>query len=105
MSYTVTENGFKLSLGETDAVRSVLQNIAVILATARGSAPLYRDFGLPQSFLDKPAPVARALAYAEIKEAVEQFEPRAEVLGVDFAEDGERPGRIVPTVEVRIIDD
>lgn len=101
MTYTVTA-GSALILNETDIVASVLQNVGIILATRRGSCPLYWDFGIPIDFLDRPIPVAKTLAYAEIKEAIEAYEPRATVVGVTFSEDANTPGLLIPTVEVSI---
>ena len=63
---------------------------------------MYRHFGLPQNFLDKPIPVAKPMLFAEVKEAVEEFEPRAEVVGISFSEDWGSPGTLIPTVEVEI---
>ena len=106
MSYKVTAADISgLQMNVTDTVASVLQNIAVILATRKGDVPLYRDFGLSQEFVDKPIPAARVLLYAEVKEAVEQYEPRAEVIGVTFQEDRSAPGRLIPTVEVEIVNE
>ncbi|MCI8757344.1 MAG: GPW/gp25 family protein [Oscillospiraceae bacterium] len=53
----------------TDPVESVLQNIAVILSTPKGSVPMYRDFGISVDILDRPIPVAKAMMTADIKEA------------------------------------
>lgn len=91
-----------IRLNETDTVASVLQNVAIILATRQGTAPLWRDGGLPQNFVDKPIPVAKTMLLAEVKEAVEKYEPRATVVGVTFADDAATPGRLIPTVEVEI---
>lgn len=103
MTYKVTAADIEtITLNETNTVRSVLQNIAIILSTRQGTVPLYREFGLPMRFLDKPIPVARTLLVAEVKEALEEFEPRAEFIGVTFAEDTNMPGRLIPTVEVEI---
>lgn len=101
MTYTVTA-GAALTMNEADPVASVLQNVAIILATRRGSCPLYRDFGIPMDFLDRPMPVAKTLAFAEIKEAVETYEPRAQVVNVTFSESTEAPGQLNPVVEVSI---
>lgn len=104
MTYTVTAGaaGATLTLNETDTVASVLQNVAIILSTRRGSCPLYRDFGVPMDFLDRPMPVAKTLAYAEIKETIEAYEPRVTVVGVTFEERADTPGLLIPTVEVHI---
>jgi len=91
-----------LRLNETDASASALQNIAVILATRKGSVPLYRDFGLPWDFVDKPVPVAKAMMIAPLREAIETLEPRAAFIDVEFVEDPARPGTLMPIVEVEI---
>lgn len=103
MSYKVSTTDLKrIVLNESETVASVLQNIAIILSTRAGSVPLYRAFGLPQKFVDRPVPVAKSMLYAEIKEAVEEYEPRAQVINVTFQEDTSAPGRLIPTVEVEI---
>lgn len=89
-------------LNESDTVSSVLQNIAVLLATRQGTVPLYRGFGLPMRFLDQPIHIAKPMIVSEVKEAIETFEPRATFLRVLFDEDASTPGRLIPTVEVEI---
>lgn len=101
MTYTV-KAGSAITLNETDSVTSVLRNVAIILATRRGSCPLYRDFGISMDFLDRPMPVAKTLAFAEIKEAIETYEPRAQVVNVTFSESPEAPRQLSPVVEVSI---
>jgi len=103
MRYKVSSADLKdLRMGEAETVEAILRNIAVILATRKGSVPLYRDFGLPWDFMDKPIPVAKAMMVAPVREAVETWEPRASVTNVDFAEDPARPGTLMPIVEVEI---
>ena len=105
MSYNVSAKDLHgIRLNESDTVASVLQNISIVLSTWQGSVPLYRQFGLSRSFIDKPTPVAKPMLYAAVKEAIEEFEPRAEVINVTFREDGSAPGRLIPTVEVNIIE-
>jgi len=88
---------------EQDIVSDVLQNIAIILSTPKGSVPLDREFGLSTVFLDKPIPVAKTMLIAEIREAIERWEPRAQFIGVIFEEKAAMPGTLWPTVEVEII--
>lgn len=103
MSYKVSATDLKnIRLNEQDTVSSVLQNIAVILSTRKGTVPLYRGFGLDQRSIDKPIPIAKTMLYVDVKEAVEEYEPRAEVVNVTFQEDPAIPGRLIPTVEVEI---
>ena len=102
MSYTVSpSNKRKIKFNVTDPVESVLQNIAVILSTPKGSVPMYRDFGISVDILDRPIPVAKAMMTADIKEAIERWEPRGSFISVDFMED-ELNGRLIPMVEVEI---
>ncbi|MCI8525595.1 MAG: GPW/gp25 family protein [Oscillospiraceae bacterium] len=104
MAYLVSAADLSgLRLCERDPVRSVLQNCALILGTRRGTVPFYREFGLPQLFLDKPGPAAVPLACAAVKEAIEAFEPRVRVLDVTFSEDPAQPGQLRPSVEVEIL--
>lgn len=103
MSYTVNSMDIgKITLGEKDPVKSVLQNIAVILSTQQQSVPLYREFGLSMQFVDKPMPIAKALMTIEIEDAISKYEPRASVSNITFNEDISNPGRLNPIVEVEI---
>lgn len=103
MSYMVSATDLKsIRFNEENTVSSVLQNIAIILSTPMGTVPLYRDFGLDWSFLDKPTPVAKVLMVAPVQEAIRKWEPRATVLDVSFSEDPAQPGVLIPTVEVDI---
>ena len=103
MSYLVSAADLEnIRLNEADEVNAALQNIALILATPKGSAPFYRDFGISSEFLDKPVPVAKVMMISEVREAVEEWEPRASVVNVNFKENVLEPGRLVPVVEVEI---
>lgn len=106
MTYKVkADSGALLRLNEAEPVASVLQQVVVLLATRQGETPFYREFGLPQKFLDKPLNVAEPMLYLEVKEALERFVPQAELVGVEIVVDESNPGRIVPIVEVRIKDE
>lgn len=85
MVYSITtESPQQIILGETDEVNSILQNVYLILATKKNTVPLYRDFGLEMKFIDRPSAVALTMAVAEIKEALQEFEPRVKVIDVDL---------------------
>ena len=105
MSYKVSAADLtKIRLNESDTVVSVLQNIAIILATKQGTVPLYRSFGTDQRFVDKPIPVAKTMLYVDVREAIERFEPRAQVVNITFQEDPTAPGVLNVTVEVEIVE-
>lgn len=103
MAYTVKAYALeKINLAPEDTTEEVLQNVAVILSTPKFSVPLERGLGLAQRFLDKQIPAAQSILISEVLEAIEEFEPRAEVENVTF-ELGDRPGTLIPIVEVKII--
>ena len=106
MNYKVNATDLtNIRFNEPDTLPSVLQNIAVILSTPKGSVPQYREFGLSAVFLDKPMPVAKMMMIAEVRDAIERWEPRAQFVGVTFEERAAQPGTLWPTVEVEIIGD
>ncbi len=106
MSYKINAADLtNIRFSDQDALSSVLQNIAVILSTPKGSVPQYREFGLSAVFLDKPTPVAKMMMIAEVREAIEHWVPRAQFVGVTFEERAAQPGTLWPTVEVEIIGD
>ena len=91
MTYKInTTDDMALEFEQNDKVKSVLQNVALLLGTKQGTVPMYREFGLPMEFVDKPLEIAETLAFAEITEALERFEPRATLEDISFekSEDG-----------------
>lgn len=106
MRYTVSAQDLdRLRLGEDNTVPSVLQNVALILATPKGGSPMYRDFGLDQSFLDKPLPVAKVMLRVAVKEAIEDWEPRASFVDMTFAGDPADPASLCPVVTVEVLEE
>lgn len=106
MSYLVeAADAETLDLRPATTVEEVLRNVAIILATAKGSVPLYRDFGLSQEYLDKPLPVAKAMLVSSVKEAVEDFEPRASVKDIRFTGSAAEPASLAPVVEIEIVNE
>lgn len=102
MSYKVRP-GLSLTLNEKDPIKSILQNVSIILSTIKGTCPMFRQFGISGEVVDKPIPVAMVLMQSDIKEAVEEYEPRVEVLSIDFEAPADNPGQLIPTVTVEVI--
>lgn len=103
MEYTVSATDLaNIQLNEEDEIKEVLRNVAVILATPKGSVPMYRSFGLDMSFVDKPMNVAKNLAVIPVREAIEQWEPRAKYKDITLAADPSAPGRLTFTVQIQI---
>lgn len=92
----------KLTLNEQNTIKSVQQCVQNILRTVLGTVPMYREFGIDARFVDSPINVASPIIYATIREAIEEFEPRCEVVDIDFVPDNSNPGALLPTVRVRI---
>lgn len=78
----------------------ILQNLRTILATAMGSVPLDRAFGVDASYVDHPMAKARAMLASEILVKIRAYEPRVTVTAVDFEEDMD--GILRPKVQVKI---
>lgn len=103
MTYKVQAFAFgKINLAPKTKTEEVLQNVAVILSTPKFSVPLDRGLGLSQRFLDKPIQAAQPILISEVMDAIEEYEPRAEIENVSFVL-GEKPGTMIPVVEVNII--
>ena len=101
MKYTVSSaDKISMQFQQEDKVLYVLQNIALLLNTKKGTVPMYREFGLDMNFIDKPIDVAETIAFSEITDAVEEFEPRATVVDVTFEKTTD--GKIAIAVEVEI---
>lgn len=83
MNYLVTLDS-SIDFAPQSEVVEVLQNVRTILTTRLGTVPLDRAFGLSLNSVDMPINVAKALMNAEIIEAIERHEPRAQVQSVDF---------------------
>jgi len=93
-----------VEIGAT-GIRAVMQNVKTILATIRGTVPLDRTFGIDDTFIDTPEPVAQAKFTGAVIAAVERWEPRVKVVSVtwvrlDNSETAD--GRLVPRVRVRL---
>ena len=102
MSYTVNASApIKINLAPASLIEEVLQNLSMIMQTVKSTAPLYRDFGISGSYVDKPTPVAETLIVGELYEAVEKYEPRAEIVNITF-ERNEYTGKLNPCLEVEI---
>jgi len=83
----------------------IIQNVRCIIATAKGTVPLDRDFGTDFSFIDKPAPLAQMQLRMDVIAAVEKYEPRAHVRKVEFSQNADAPdGQLIPVVTLEIDD-
>ena len=79
----------------------ILQNIKTILTTIKGTVPLDRDFGIDGTLIDKPLTVAKPLIVKDIKEKIEQYEPRAKFVSISWS-GNDIDGKLIPSIKVAI---
>jgi phage baseplate assembly protein W len=80
----------------------VIQNVRTILRTLRNTVPLDRDFGVSGRAIDMPVQIAAAVYEQSVIEAVNTYEPRAEVVRVDFADSEGLDGFLNPVITVNL---
>jgi len=85
-------SGYSSSINTEHLSRSVLNHLALLLNTRRGSSPLSPDYGLPD-FNDMVTrfPDAIVELKREIKKTVELFEPRLTRVRVSHVQDDDNP--------------
>ena len=84
MDLSNIEVGFEYGEDDTAVRKEIVRNVHTLLLTCS----LYREFGLDVTYLDFPPNIAKGLFTAAAIEAVERWEPRVRVSGVDFQADG-----------------
>lgn len=97
MDLSNIEIAFEYGTGDDATEREIIRNVHTILTTPVGTCPLYRDFGIDMTALDKPMDVAKNLYAVAAMEAVERYEPRVRVIEVTFgtSEDGRMEAKVV----------
>lgn len=85
-----------------NAAAEIVQNVAMIIATQKGSVPYDRAFGIDYTLLDAPQGVGRARLAADTARAIAQYEPRAVVRSITWG-DASPAGIVSPVVSIEII--
>lgn len=83
-----------------DEADEITQNVAALMVTPRGSVPLERGMGLPMNYKDKIPAVAQIMFEAELAAVVDEYEPRASLVGAESEVDED--GNISMTAEVTL---
>lgn len=105
MTYIVdTTKENEINLDPATVYEEVIQNLYFLYSSTEYDIPLDREFGLSGVYIDKPIETAKALATINIYDKTEEYEPRAEIVNIDFEADYER-GILKPIVEVEINDE
>ncbi|MEC1744110.1 GPW/gp25 family protein [Schinkia azotoformans] len=100
MEYIIKPGTNTIDFGAT-GVQEILQNIGMVLETPAFSCPMNRDFALIPDLIDAPVNIVQAQMRGQLAEAIQKYEPRAELMNIEFQTD-ELNGRIIPVVRVRI---
>lgn len=98
------KNG-EINLFPKSLIEEVAQNVGIIIASSKFSVPLDRGFGTSHSQVDTPANLAQPRLVMEVIDAVEKYEPRAEIISIDIKQDEAQEGKIIPVVEMGVKDD
>lgn len=84
-------------------LESIKQSINIICTTPIGSVPLDRNFGIDFSVLDLPYESSMAMLRVSIMDAIELYEPRAEVTEIQFETTDKKDvavyGQIIPVIK------
>ena len=61
----------KINMEPQTVTEEIMQNVAVILATPKGTVPMYRDFGIEMDYLDLPLPEAPVKSIPRLFSAIQ----------------------------------
>lgn len=92
----------EINFAPASTAEEIYQNVMTIISTPKFSVPLDREFGVDGSIVDKPMNEAAALMSSEIFDAIKVYEPRVNVVSIEF--DAGEDGTLRPKVEVEIIE-
>lgn len=87
--YAITNEEYRWDYGAT-GTHEILQNVAFLLATAKGSCPMDRLFGASAELLDAPGTAAVGALKNSIFQALKKYEPRFAVDSVQVRVDGDQ---------------
>lgn len=77
-----------IDLSPATVIEDVVQNIATILATTKGTIPYMRGFGRNRETEGRPMPVVKNMIVSDVFQQISDYEPRA-ILGEIRVEENE----------------
>lgn len=87
----------------TTEIQEIAQNVAMIIATTRGTVPMDRTFGTDGEIIDQPIAIGQARLSAAIATAIREQEPRARVQKIFYSGDAE-DGQLTATARIEIVE-
>lgn len=102
---TMTLGGFDVEIEPSGKIEEldIYNCLLTLYGSKEGEQALDREFGLNMECLSLPAEAAQAMLTAEIIRKTKKYEPRAEVLEVEYETSHSQQGRIRPKVVVQIV--
>lgn len=101
MSLITVSTGTPLNLYPANVTEEVIQNVRMIMCTLIYNVPYDRSLAINGDYLDNPIQLNKALASADVVQAIKLREPRAQVRDILFEGDG-LEGRLKPIVRILI---
>lgn len=105
MAFVEPIKAIDIDLFPKTKLQEVMQNVGIIIASPKFSVPLDRELGTTHSQLDTPTNLAQPMLIMEIIDAVEKYEPRAEIINIEIITDEAHLGKIYPRVEMVVKDE
>ncbi|PKL00073.1 MAG: hypothetical protein CVV56_08135 [Tenericutes bacterium HGW-Tenericutes-1] len=96
-----TNANIKIDFGAIGA-QEIMQNLSVLYSTPQGSVAFDREFGIDWSILDNPLPIARSLLISEYIIKTKKYEPRAEIVSIDFLNEDDE-ALLKPKVVIKLV--
>lgn len=99
------ETTIEIEAGSIDdtLAEEIYRNLQVLYGTHMGEQALDREFGIDANITDYPQMSAQALLAAEIVSKTQQYEPRAQVVRVEWTASKRVEGNMVPKVVIKIV--
>lgn len=100
MRHTITGDELTaIDLAPETEDREITQNLLIIINSIEGTIPLDRGLGLSSQYIHSSIAAAQSLIAADIVGKIQDYEPRAQLINIDFEQDHET-GKLTPMLEV-----
>lgn len=104
MNYiNVEDMAVEIEPSSSTETEDVYRCLRTLYGSRTGEQALDRDFGLDIDCISQPVESAQALFTAEVTRKTSMYEPRAQVVRVDYEESDTRQGELKPKVVVEIV--
>ena len=82
-----------------DENAEIIQNVRLLITSDRYNIPLAREMGKNLDPIGERIQIAKMREYQNILDLIEEYEPRAKVIRLDFDIDSDQ-GKLIPILEV-----